>query len=311
MQPPRRPSPLLASGTQWTLRHGNQVAVVTEVGATLRRFTSGAVDLVDGFEPEEFASGAAGQVLAPWPNRLEDGSFSFGGRSSQAGLDDPEGHCAIHGLVRWQPWRLHSLAQNQVMLGCTLYPSPHYPFALELEVEYHLGREGLTVTTEIENVGEDPSPLGLGFHPYLVVGEGIDDAELECPATAEVLLDARGLPTGQQRPVAGSDLDFRSPRRIGTVVLDACVTGLARDGAARAWVTLSDRWRGRVVRLWVDDRFHYLQLYSGDTLAEPRRRRALAVEPMTCPPNALRTGRDLVVLEPGQRWRAQWGLQEG
>ncbi len=297
-------------GTQWVLRHGDQEAVICEVGATLRSFTAGGRPLIDGFERDQFATGDRGQVLFPWPNRLEAGRFSFGGRSGAAALDDLPHGCAIHGLVRWRPFRLQGLAQNKVSLGCTLYATPAYPFSVELSVDYHLGREGLSVTTEVANIGDVACPIGLGFHPYLTVGaDRLDDVELECLAAAALELNAQKIPTGQAVPVAGTDLDFRTPRRIGATVLDTCLTGLARDGQGRAWITVVDRWRGRQVRLWLDERFHYVQLFSGDTLADPAaRRRSLAVEPMTCPPDALNSRRDLVVLEPHQSWQAAWGI---
>ena len=63
------------------------------------------------------------------------------------------------------------------------------------------------------------------------------------------------------------------------------------------------------VALWADPGFGYLMVYTGDTLAElSRRRQAVAIEPMTCPPNALRTGKDLLVLQPGHEWSGRWGL---
>jgi galactose mutarotase-like enzyme len=51
-------------------------------------------------------------------------------------------------------------------------------------------------------------------------------------------------------------------------------------------------------------------VYTGDTLGElQRRRRGVAIEPMTCPPNALRTGTDVIVLQPGHEWTARWGIE--
>ncbi len=61
--------------------------------------------------------------------------------------------------------------------------------------------------------------------------------------------------------------------------------------------------------LWADAGFGYLMVYTGDTLGQvERRRHGVAIEPMTCPPNALRTGKDLLSLEPGQKWSASWGI---
>ncbi len=49
-------------------------------------------------------------------------------------------------------------------------------------------------------------------------------------------------------------------------------------------------------------------VFSGDTLEPAQRRTALAVEPMSCPPDAFRSGTDLVALHPGGRWTGSWGI---
>ena len=66
----------------------------------------------------------------------------------------------------------------------------------------------------------------------------------------------------------------------------------------------------RRVELWMAEGFRYVMAYTGDTL-EPveRRRRGIAIEPMTCPPNALRTGTDLIRLDPGSSWTSRWGIR--
>jgi aldose 1-epimerase len=46
--------------------------------------------------------------------------------------------------------------------------------------------------------------------------------------------------------------------------------------------------------------FRWVQASTGDIPDPRRRRRGLAVEPQTCPPNALATGQDLLRLQPGQ-----------
>ncbi len=60
--------------------------------------------------------------------------------------------------------------------------------------------------------------------------------------------------------------------------------------------------------LWVDESYPYLMLFSGDTLPAARRRRSLAVEPMTCPPNAFRSGEGLIRLAPGESFTSRWGI---
>jgi aldose 1-epimerase len=298
------------TGQQWRIGHGAQDVVICEVGATLRSYTVGDNQVIDGFGPAEWSQSGRGQVLAPWPNRLADGRYTFEGTTVQAALNEPERHNAIHGLVRWMPWTLQTRHQNQLSLRLQLHPSPDYPFSLLLELEYHVGRDGLSVTTTASSLGEGPVPFGLGFHPYLSAGtETVDGAILQVPAHQTLDLDDRGLPTGSMTPVVRTEKDFTTARFIGQAVLDTAYTALDRDAEGRAWASLDAPGGATGATLWTDPAFPYLMVYTGDTLGEaPRRRRGVAIEPMTCPPNALRTGKDLIVLEPGQEWTGRWGI---
>lgn len=297
-----------ATGDQWVIGHGHQRAIITEVGATLRSFTVEDRAVVDGFGAEEWSHGGRGQVLAPWPNRLGDGSYTFQDKTGQAPLEEIDRRNAIHGLVRWLPWRLTGRAQNRVGLMCELHPSPAYPFTLLLDIEYRLGREGLTVSTEAQNIGNDDLPFGLGFHPYLTVGtSSVDQSRLRIPARRRLVADDRGLPTGSVN-VAGTEYDFTSDRPIGVTRMDTCFGDLTRGGDGRARVDLDHPDGDTGVTLWADERFGYLMVFTGDTLEPGSRRKALAVEPMTCPPDAFRSGTDVTVLRPGARWTGTWGI---
>ncbi|HEY6379895.1 MAG TPA: aldose epimerase, partial [Candidatus Dormibacteraeota bacterium] len=158
------------SGVQYELRSGAHRAVVTEVGATLRAYTVDGVDVIDGFDLAEVSPGGRGQVLAPWPNRVGDGRYTFGGRAGQAALNEPARRNAIHGLVRWLPWQPVSQAANSVLLRCVLQPQPAYPWRLDLSLEYSVAEDGLTVSAEATNLTDSTAPFGIGFHPYLTVG---------------------------------------------------------------------------------------------------------------------------------------------
>jgi aldose 1-epimerase len=298
------PSP--PSGAQHTIRHGSYEATVTEVGATLRSFTEAGVDVLDGFGADEMSSAGRGQILAPWPNRLEDGSYERYGEVARAALDEPANANAIHGLVRWLPWTLRSEEPARVELGCVLHPQPGYPWRLELAVDYELGSDGLQVTTTATNRSVGPAPFGLGFHPYVKVAGTVDDAELTIPAVRRLVSDERGLPTTDEA-VSDTEFDFTTPRRIGTTRLDTGFTDLTRDDDGRARVVVADG--DRTVTVWAGRGFDHLMVYTGDTL-EPalRRRRGIAVEPMTCPPNALRTGSGVIRLQPEGSWTGTWGI---
>jgi aldose 1-epimerase len=295
------------TGEQFELRHGDRHAVVTEVGATLRSYSVGGRAVLDGFDVGEPAPAGSGQVLAPWPNRLGDGRYTFAGRTGTAALDEPEKGNAVHGLVRWWPWTRTSGDDETVVLACSLHPQPGYPWHLRLQVSYRLDADGLTVSTSATNVGDGPAPFGLGFHPYLTVGTPtVDSTRLRVPARRRLVTDGRDLPTGDE-PVDGTPFDFITARAIGALQLDTCYTDLAAGDDGRTVVEL-DGPDGHGVALWMEGDFRYVMVFTGDTREPAAQRRSVAVEPMTCPPDALRSGTDLIRLDPGDTWAGRWGI---
>ena len=300
---------MLPSGEQIAIAHGDQRAVITEVGATLRTYVTGGVSVIEGYAGEEVPTGARGQVLFPWPNRIGDGQWTFSDRTAKPTVDDVAHATALHGLVRWRPFRVESVNQNRCVLALLLHPTPSFPFLSEIEIAYHLGSLGLTVTSTVTNRDVVPLPFGLGFHPYLAVTTAtIEGALLEVPARAYVPVNDRQLPTGEILPVAGHALDFTRRKSVNGHEMDVTYTELVRDDFGLATVVLEDG-TGGVVELSMDRNFPYAQIYTGDHLERGRRRTAVAVEPMTCPPDALRSGKDIVVLEPGQHWAGSWRLR--
>lgn len=298
------------SGEQIEIVHGDQRAVVVEVGGGLREYTRGGRTVLDGYGTDEMSSSGRGQVLIPWPNRIQDGLYNFDGQEHQLPLDDVEEQDAIHGLVRWGSWIARDRAENRVVMEHALHPRPGYPFTLALSIEYRLSDEGLRVSTTATNPGPGPCPYGSGNHPYLAVAEtSVDSLILVVPGATVLRSDERGIPVGRLA-VDETQYDFRRPRQIGTTVLDHAFTDLERGEDGRARVELQDPNDGTVLTLWVDETHPYLMVFTGDSLPDVNRR-SLAVEPMTCPPNAFRSGEDLIRLEPGQSFTTSWGIDPG
>lgn len=297
----------LPSGDQIEIRAGDRRVVVTEVGAGLRSFTVGDRDVLDGYSADEMADAGRGQVLMPWPNRIEDGAYEFADVRYQLPLNELEARNAIHGLVRWVAWTVPEREPDRVVLEHVLHPQEGYPFSLALRLEYAVSDEGLHVTSTATNIGGRACPYGSGHHPYLTLGtESVDTLLLCAPGGTVLHADGRGIPDGSA-PVDGTEYDFREPRPIGATQLDHAFADLARDdGLAR--VELRDPDSGSTVTLWLDESYRYVQLFTGDPLPSVSRR-SLAVEPMTCAPNAFRSGDGLVVLEPGQSTTGTWGIR--
>lgn len=303
------PPAVFPSGQQFAIGIDRVRAVITEVGAGLRSLTWDGQELLDTYAADEMASGGRGQVLAPWPGRVAGGGYSFLNRSHQLPINEIAQQNAIHGLARWLSWIPTRYSQTAVTLACTLHPQPGYPFALRLEEGYAIVGDSLEVTTAARNVGPDPLPYGVGHHPYFTLRTPrVDDMILTIPARSRFPIGARGIPSPPAVTLDGSPFDFRAPRPIGPLVTDECYTDLtAEDGWAR--VTLTAPGSHLALTVALDANHQFLQVYTGDTLADSARRRGgIAIEPYTCAPNALNNGLGLRVLEPGERWLSTWRI---
>ena len=201
-------APANPSGEQHEIRHRDQRVVAVEVGGGLRIYEVAEGPLLDGYGPDEMCSGGRGQPLIPWPNRVRDGSFEFGSERHQLALTEPEAHNAIHGLVRWANWSVARRDDQAVVLQHVLHPQTGWPWTLELQIEYRLGEDGLTVTTTATNLSADPCPYGSGQHPYVTLGtDTVDGLVLRAPGRKYLESDDRGIPTAT-RPVVGTEFDF-------------------------------------------------------------------------------------------------------
>lgn len=308
---------------EYRIAAGEYSALIVARGAALREVRHGDRLLTETWDvPEgEKPPLSAGLVLAPWPNRTADGKFTFDGVAHQLDITEKERNNANHGFVRTVEWNLHDATERSVTLGVPVGRHPGWPFDLTLTVEYALDADGgLTVTHTAANTGDVRAPFALGQHTFIRAGDAeIDDCTLTLAADSTLPLDPeRQLPQGDPVEVAGTDLDFRAERRLAGVWMDNPFTDLVVSsstddafgaGRHRSRLTAPD---GDSTELWTDRNFGWAQVFTADPdhgQGFPGRGRALAVEPMTAPPNALASGTDLIVLEPGQQWSGTWGLR--
>lgn len=299
------------SGEQFELSHGDLHATVSELGATLREFSVRGVPVVWGFPSDSLPIGSAGQVLAPWPNRLDAGAYEFDGVRAAAAIDEPRRNNSIHGLVRWLFWERVYEERDRVKLHCSLGPQPGYPFRVALSVQYALSADGLEIGVEAEAERDGGVPFGVGFHPYFLGGpSGLKGSRLQVRAARHLLSDERALPVGDE-PVSGqlSDLQSEEGLLLDDVDLDDCFHGLVRDPFGQAVVRFVPG-SGEIaeVTLRLDEHFDYLMCYTGGTLAPEYRRQAVALEPMTCAPNAFNSGDGLLRVSASSPFRAAFSI---
>lgn len=295
-----------ATGTQYDLRHGGAEATVTSLAGALRHYELAGTALVESFGPDELPPAACGIQLSPWPNRVRDGRWALDGAVQQLDITEPSRGHASHGLLRNTAFVATAHSAREVVLRGEIHPQHGYPFRLTHEVAYTLDDAGsLTVRQRLTNRGTRPAPAAFGAHPFLRLGEvPSEELTLTLSAATRIVTDELLIPTGS-RPVHGTDGDFRAGRRVGTELLDAAFTDLAPEADGRNHHRLAAP-DGRTVELWAEPAFGYVHVFVTDRF--PGRHRALAVEPMTAPADALNSGSGLEWIGPGESLSASWGI---
>lgn len=295
--------PSALTGAQYTITSGDHTATIVEVGAGLRRYTVGDVDITGTYRDDELPPKGCGATLVPWPNRIRDGRYSFEGVEHQLALTEPEAGNAIHGLGRWERWTQVHQTPSEVSLLLDVVPQKGYPFPLRVQITYTIDEQrGLTVSLAARNTGTTRAPFGAGSHPYLSTrGHRIDDVTLQLPARETLVADERGVPIGS-RQLEGKE-DLRGGRKLGGQRFDDGFTGLeTSDGRGVAELGTSSGG----AQLWFDETFRFLQVFTLDSLGGGPP--AVAIEPMTCAPDAFNSGAGLIVLEPDGVWAGSWGI---
>jgi aldose 1-epimerase len=252
----------------------------------------------------------SGKVLAPWPNRVEDGLWLLDGKPQQLALTEPSLHNALHGLLVYAPYRVTEQTRDSLSLAAAVYPQLGYPFQLHTTVRYELVDDGLRVTHGFRNVGEGRAPVAVGTHPFFRIG-GVptEDLVLTLNAGTRFETDARLNPI-RETPVDGTEYDLRAGRRVGDLDLDDAFGAVAPvDGVTRHRLTAPD---GRFVELWQDESFGFVQVFTTREFPLPGGPGlAIAIEPMTAPPNAFNSGQGVRWLEPDEDWSVTWGVRYG
>ncbi|RBM10371.1 aldose epimerase [Prauserella sp. PE36] len=295
------------TGEQFELIRGNARAVVTEIGAGLRAFEIGGVPYLEPFAAEDEPPKGAGQVLVPWPNRTKAARWTFDGEPQELEVTEAKRGNAIHGLTRHKEWELLEHAECSITLACDIADEPGWPVPLRTGIVYELAPRELTVTHEVSNEGDRAIGFGVGTHPYFRIGDvPTDELTLTLPATrVRPYAEEEQLPYAEERDVEGTEYDLRSGRVVGELDLDTAFGGLTADEEGRHHVLLTHG--TTTLDVWTEADFRWVQVFTPTDLTG--RGRAIAIEPMTCPADALNSGTDLIILEPGEKWQGSWGIQ--
>ncbi len=239
-----------------------------------------------------------GSFLAPFPNRIKDGKYNFDGKPYQVAINDKDYHCALHGFLYDIPFLLDNIDENQgsITLHKDFLGVEGYPFQISFRITYRWFNQGLYVTTKVKNLSESNIPFGMGWHPYFDMGVPVDTLELRIPGTYYFEQDEQFIPTGKLITVN----PFDQSMVIGDRFMNDCYA--LNDSKIHLYephkqieLVLEQEIEGQA--------YPYCMFYT------PPERDCLAIEPMTCAPNAFNNGYGFRRLAKGEEFNLSYGIR--
>ncbi len=281
-----------------------------------------------GFEDAAMVlkAGSFGAVIGRCANRIADGRFTLNGVSYTLSQNDKTStlHGGKQGIAK-HFWAVAARSDAHAVFTL-LSPDGDQGFPGEVAITATYRLDGDTLTLTLEATTTQATPLNLSAHPYFNLAGAaaldVDDHEVEVAASTFLPTDARQIPTGEIRPVAGTPFDFRTPVRIGTrvrgtdpqlltargfdhhFILDADASGMARPA-----VRMRHSASGRVLEIRTTQAG--VQVYTGNSLdgslvghgGTYRQTSGIAFEPQAYPDAPNQPSFPSIIVQPGETYR--------
>lgn len=299
-------------GIEYTDSKGRKhQAIVSSIGCALRLYTVDGLNVVVPFDENELPRHFSGVALFPFPNRLGDGLYEFGGKTLQAPINEVDRNNQLHSFSQFYDFELIEKSDNSVTLGLRMPPTKPYPFEVYTEITYAFNNDRLEIKSETQNLSISEAPYALGWHPWFDARGDQKKASISLAANSYVTVNDRLLPTGEAS-VVGTDFDIRELKSMETKEFDdAWVDVILEDGYSKAQLVGAD---GHKVTVFADTNYKAWQICSaaGFSVESGENRFGLAIEPMTAYADAFKTGKYLTILSPygqnGDSFASTWGI---
>ena len=302
------------------LHAGDYRAAINTFGAGPRELTWHMRPLINTYDAGDPPPLSAGITLAPWPNRTADGTFGHCGETFHLPINETERNNAIHGIAGEREWTVVESTDTVAELELEIDDPVQWPWPVWLRIRYELtADQGLKAdVTARTNDPEATVPFGWGQHTYLCAqGAELNECTVDCTAAAYLPLDPRRkLPCGPKQSFSSPMHSSTAPvpplceQPMDGVWLDYAYTDLETEDDGDIHHYLWDS-NGRGVELRTSANCGWAQIYTADpghNEGYPGAGRALAIEPMSCPPDALRSGTDLAYVTADRPFEASWSI---
>ena len=255
--------------------NGLSIAGFSPLGASCTNLSLSGQTLISEMAPDA-GQIFFGSVLAPWPNRLQDGWFELDGKRFEYPLD-AQGN-ANHGLIGYRALEVRSHEESEIVFGY-LFGDAEYPYEIDLEIRYSIG-DSFRFEATAKNLGSVRAPFALGFHPYYRLK---GKSHFLASVNHHVITDKRLIPKSVQR-IEPLNLRFPSDLKLD-------------DGYIGNWEV---QFETEEFALFITQKnMQNLMLYTPPVSPFADGTPALAIEPMSGPTNAFQTELDKHLIEPG------------
>ena len=267
--------------------------IFPNLGATLQKLSRNGIEIIDGINAKEedlkiYNERYNSSFLFPFPSRIEDGKYNFNGKDYQLEINDAALNNAIHGHIHNKTFKLkNKIVSNKKAKVKLTYKykgeNEGFPFPYKLSIIYIFTKEIVKVRFNIENIGAEEFPFGIGWHPYFKTSD-LNNSTLNFNGKTEWILNERLLPLKETK------LSLQTPIKIEEKELDNCfVTNESKGVFKTTDYTMKMKFSSTPPN-------SFLQVYT------PPTRDSIAIEPMTCGGNCFNSKIGLQTLKPKEEY---------
>jgi aldose 1-epimerase len=292
--------------------NGSSLTILPMYGGNIQKtilpLNDKLIQVTDSYEDEDDLlqlKQSKGIKMLPFPNRIKQGKYSFEGQDYKLTINKPNEQNAIHGLLTKALFDVAFIDCNEHRALTTLkyeynQESNGYPFNFLVELTYILSGDGIQIETIIKNTGNQNMPIGDGWHPYFCINkQDLNKMYLQIPSKKYLEVNENMIPTGEMI----KDKTFKKLSLIGDTTLDHCfILETIEENAETILVDLESQTKLVVWQSTGEGKYNYLQLYT------PNERNSIAMEPMTCAPDAFNNKMGLTILKPSETLALSFGF---
>ena len=277
--------------------HGS---IYPNLGASLQNLTSHNTEIINGISNtveglNDYKNTYKSAFLFPFPNRISEGKYEFGQTKYDLDCNEKALNNALHGYIYNKPFSMKNIETSENNAIVSLYYTDKgitkgFPFPYRLEIIYTFSPKKIAINFQVFNNGVKSFPYGIGWHPYFKTSN-LKTSSLNFEGETQYFLDERMIPQFE------IPLKFKNPLTIKDTFLDDCFI----TNKPQVYFKCDSYSIG--IDSSPKNKKNYLQVYT------PPTKDCVAIEPMTCAPNAFNNKNGLQVLEANANFEWQISLE--